>query len=236
MSITIKKLDQSTWIFEEPGVRFFLLEGKEKALLIDSGMTTHNAKELAEEQTALPIFLINTHADRDHIGSNDEFDCFYMHPSESTNFYNTQKHSGRFIPVWDGDEIDLGSRKLQIIGIPGHTPGSIAILDKNTRRIFTGDPVQDGRIYMFGVQRDMHSYQYSLQKLWDRREDFDEVYPSHSTCPVDPGIIIRLYDASNDIMSGHVPGIDEEVHGVPVTAYDAGVAVFLCNQHAYDLT
>ena len=46
-----EKIDSSTYQYDEGGVRFFLLIGKKEALLIDSGMQTHNAKELAKELT-----------------------------------------------------------------------------------------------------------------------------------------------------------------------------------------
>ncbi len=61
------KIDESTYSYEEDGVRFFLLMGTDKALLIDTGMQTRNAKELAEEITKLPLLLFNTHTDMDHI-------------------------------------------------------------------------------------------------------------------------------------------------------------------------
>ena len=48
MEVKITQADASTWIFDEAGVRFFLLAGTERALLIDSGMMTRNAKELAD--------------------------------------------------------------------------------------------------------------------------------------------------------------------------------------------
>ncbi len=230
MPVDVKQIDENTWIFDEGGVRFFLLTGTDKALLIDSGMMTRNAKELAQELTDLPVSLLNTHADRDHVGSNEEFESFYMNLAEASNYYNTQQRTGTIIPIWDGDRLDLGGRPLQIIAIPGHTPGSVAILDVNHRRIFTGDPIQDGRIYMFGVQREMHAYRESLLRLWDRRDAFDEIYPSHATCPVKPELIMTLYDAAGKVMAGEEEGIDEEVHGMPIRAYDVGAAVFLCNR------
>lgn len=82
MPVKVSQIDERTWEFDEEGVRFFLLAGEEKALLIDSGMKTQNAKELAGEKTSLPLFLLNTHADMDHIGSNGEFDAIY--PSHGT--------------------------------------------------------------------------------------------------------------------------------------------------------
>ena len=232
MAINIKPIDEHTWSLEEPGVRFFLLTGTERALLIDSGMQTHNAKELAAELTALPLSLLNTHADPDHMGSNDEFDSFYMSPAEASNYYNSQKRTGTLLPVWDGDILDLGDRPLRIITLPGHTPGSIAVLDEKHRRIFTGDPVQDGHIFMFGVQREMHAYRHSLLKLQRYADQFDQIYPSHGTCPVQPPIIMELYRAAGEILDGQAAGEQAEMFGNPVTAYRTGPATFLCGPEA----
>lgn len=44
----IIKMNENTWRIEDGGVRCFLLEGKDKALLIDSGMTLPDARTLAE--------------------------------------------------------------------------------------------------------------------------------------------------------------------------------------------
>lgn len=63
----IIQINDTAWRIEDNGVRFFLLTGTEKALLIDSGMNTPNAKQIAESITKLPIMLLNTHADPDHI-------------------------------------------------------------------------------------------------------------------------------------------------------------------------
>ncbi len=228
-----KQIDSQTWSFEEEGVRFFLLTGTERALLIDSGMQTHNARELAREVTDLPLSLLNTHADPDHIGSNREFDEFYMHPSECVNFYGKQKRSGKIVPVWDREVIDLGDRILRVIAMPGHTPGSIALLDERNRRLFSGDPVQDGRIFMFGEGREMHAYIHSMERLRNLSDSFDEIYPSHGSCPIRPAVISQLIDAAEEILSGDVCGVEEEMFGQPVCAYDMGVAVFLCDREIF---
>ena len=122
------KINDTTWRFEDEGVRFFLLCGKEKAALVDTGMKSPDARKLAEELTDLPLILINTHADRDHISGNDAFDEIYMSPAEEEN-YRQGGGKGTILPVKEGDVIELGDRPLRIIDIPGHTPGSIAILD-----------------------------------------------------------------------------------------------------------
>lgn len=229
MRVNIEQIDSSTWAVNEEGVRFFLLAGKEKALLIDSGMQTEDAKGIAQSLTKLPVALLNTHADPDHIRSNGQFEAAYMHPSETVNYYHSQGRQGEIIPVWDKDVLDLGERPLEIIHMPGHTPGSIAVLDVKYRRLFSGDPIQDGMIFMFGIQREMRAYRHSLKRLEGYRERFDEIYPSHGTCPVSPDMIGKLYDASGDILDGKIPGEEGERFGQKIMVYDVGIARFLCD-------
>lgn len=57
MGYEIIQVDENTWRIEDGGqVRFFLLTGTKEALLIDSGMTIKNAKELAESLKKLARF------------------------------------------------------------------------------------------------------------------------------------------------------------------------------------
>ena len=223
----IIKINEDTWRIEDGMVRFFLLTGTKEALLIDSGMQTKNAKEVAMELTSLPVKLLNTHADMDHTGSNEEFETFYMHPSEAANFYHKRQNGGDFTPVEDGDVIDLGDRPLEIIHIPGHTPGSIAILDKNKRVLISGDPIQDGAIFMFGEQREIHAYQKSLEKLEKYKDLFDEIYPSHGSFPVKPAMIEKLHGAVEDILAGKASFTEEDMWGNKIKKYDVGIATFL---------
>ena len=225
----IIKINEDTWRIEDSGVRFFLLAGEKKALLIDSGMQVHNAKEIAEGLVNVPIELLNTHGDMDHVGSNGEFDFFYMNPAEASNYYNTQKKTGTIVPVTDGDMIDLGGRELEIITLPGHTPGSIAVLDKRDRALISGDPIQDGNIFMFGVQREMHAYLFSLKKIEKMKDRFDTIYPSHGSFPVEPELIAALHEGAERVLAGQVEGTDAEFHGVKIKRYDVGVAGFLCD-------
>lgn len=225
----IVKVFDNTWSIEDGNVRFFLLSGDEKALLIDSGMTVKNAKEIAESLVDLPVELLNTHADPDHIASNHEFDRFYMNPAEASNYYNSQKRTGEIVPAENGDIIDLGGRELEIITLPGHTPGSIAVLDKNNRALFSGDPIQDGSIFMFGIQREMHAYILSLEKLKKYTDRFDKIYPSHGTCPVDTQLIDDLREGAECVLAGDLVADESEFFGQKIKVYDVGAAKFLCD-------
>lgn len=226
----IIQIDEKTWRIENEGVRVFLLEGREKALLIDTGMTLPDAREIAASLTDKPIELLNTHADRDHTSGNDAFDSFYMSPNEEYR-YSSKGGRGRLIPVSEGDAIDLGDRELRIIDIPGHTPGSIAVLDAGRRALISGDPIQDGNIYMFSEGRSMAQYVSSLEHLTgDFSGQFDVIYPSHGSFPVFPELIPKLRDAALEIMDGKAEGRPMTLHGSDITLYDFGFAGFYCDR------
>lgn len=42
-------------------------------------------------------------------------------------------------PVADGDVIDLGDRRLEVLHVPGHSPGSIALWEADAGLLFSGD-------------------------------------------------------------------------------------------------
>ena len=60
----------------------------------------------------------------------------------------TKPGNTEYIPLKDGDEIDLGNKKLIVKDFPGHTPGSITLLDPAMRFIYAGD-ASDIDIWMF---------------------------------------------------------------------------------------
>ena len=226
----IIKINDNTWRFEDDGVRFFLLCGTEKAALVDTGMNTPNAREMAERLTDLPIVLINTHADPDHISGNAAFDEFYMSPAEEDN-YRHNGGKGTIIPVNEGDVIELGGRPLRIIDIPGHTPGSIAILDERYRVLISGDSVEDGNVFMFGIYRNIDLYIESLRHLAKYDGQFDEVYAMHGSVPVKPDIIGKLIEGAEQIRRGEAKGQKVNLFGNEVLLYKFPYAGFLCEEN-----
>ena len=192
-------------------------------------MNTHDAKEIAEGLTDLPIILINTHADPDHISGNSAFDEFYMNPAEEGN-YREHGGKGKIIPVSEDDEIDLGERNLRIIEIPGHTPGSIAILDEKNRILVSGDTVQDGRIFMFGERRNMEQFIDSLRHLKEFEGQYDDIYSMHGSFPVKPDLIDRLIDGAIEIQNGTAEGSTVNLFGMDVCYYKFPYAGFLCDK------
>ena len=104
------RINEDTYRVEDGGVRFFIFCGKDKAAIIDTGMNAPDARKIAESVTDLPLILINTHADLDHISGNGAFDAAYMSPAEEDN-YREHGGKGAIIPVREGDVINLWGKK-----------------------------------------------------------------------------------------------------------------------------
>ena len=227
----ISKLYENTWAVDDDGVRIFLLTGNEKALVIDTGLNALPVKEIVREVTDLPVILVNTHADPDHVSGNAAFDEFYMHPSEAFVYRNIRHGSGKILPVFDKDVIELGGRSVEVIHLPGHTPGSITLLDRQERCLIGGDPIQtDGDIYMFGLHRDLDAYIAGLENLLKRSEEFDYIYPSHAKLRIGKETIGRLIEGAKRILAGEVQGTEKEMNGTRILSVDAGVSRFLVDR------
>ncbi|MBR6350027.1 MAG: MBL fold metallo-hydrolase [Lachnospiraceae bacterium] len=226
----VTQINDNTWRIDEGIVRYFLLTGQDKALLIDGGRDNGNARDVASGLTDLPLELIVTHADGDHCRSNGQFDWFYMHPAEASNYFNIQHSIGEFRPVYDGNVIDLGGRPLEIIHVPGHTPGSIAVLDINARALFSGDTVQDGNVYLFGIEREFRAYTFSLERLEQLKDRYDVIYPCHGNIPLGADHVPRLLECAREVINGRKKPVTEIVWEQEISKYEFDCGTFLCEK------
>ena len=219
------KIAEKFWSIEQGGVRCYLFEGDETALLIDAGFGG-DLKSVCETLTDKPIQLLITHADGDHIGAAEQFGSFYMHTAEES--YYRQRHSKNpdYITLERGFVMDIGSFRFEIIHIPGHTPGSIALLERKKRFIITGDTVGNVPIYMFGSGRDIDAYLETVKKLSAMADSFDLIYPSHGTLPQEPEILHNLIALATDVVSGNPPQpTDAPAHLPPSVKVYSGYGV-----------
>jgi glyoxylase-like metal-dependent hydrolase (beta-lactamase superfamily II) len=221
------ELEKGGWRIEDNGVRALLFEGSDKALLVDSGFgKSGSIKEVVSGLTKKPVMLVNSHADGDHVGGNGEFDKAWIHPSEFPYYNETCPEGAEACPIWDGEIIDLGGRKFEVILIPGHTPGSVALLDRENRILVAGDSISDGPIFMFGKNRSLQAFIYSMKKLLTFSSEFDTILPAHGPCPLGNDMIGKLIDGAEQVLSGKVEGT-APTFDIPAKVYRAGGAAFL---------
>lgn len=200
------KLSDNFWCFEQNMVRCFLFKGEPFSLLVDS-CYGGELKALCEDITGNEVRLLITHSDRDHTGCIPQFEHRYMHPSEFSLLCQRGLSPVDFEPVWDGDTIDIETFQFEILHLPGHTPGSLALLDKRKRFLLAADNVQTGPIYMFGEYRSLAAYAASMSRLCSLRESFDVCYSSHFDLSVAPDIIDDLRVLADEMSRGILPPV-----------------------------
>ena len=215
MDYKVEAIDEHTWMIEEydeaVSCYMYLLEGSEKALLIDTGMGQIPLGEIVEGLTKLPVEVLNTHAHIDHIGGNSLFEKVYLHEKErevyrlhSGGFHNYfpqyAYHAARDNIIWyTGEpEMDLGGRCLQILLTPGHSEGSVCILDKERKWLFSGDTCCKAAVLLaLDFSETVAVYRQSLQKLLEYKDDYVLTWPGHHSVPVVPEIIEQFRDAAD---------------------------------------
>jgi glyoxylase-like metal-dependent hydrolase (beta-lactamase superfamily II) len=115
----------------------------------------------------------------------------------------------RALPLRDGDEIDLGDRKITVLHLPGHSPGSIGLYDAENHALFSGDVVyglSDGDQLLDGIRgANIDSYVSSLRTLEKMR--IDVTYPGHGD-PLDADELAAVIDQYLIRRHGKLSGLD----------------------------
>jgi glyoxylase-like metal-dependent hydrolase (beta-lactamase superfamily II) len=221
--------------FEE--VISYLILGSQKALLFDTGMGIASIRKIASQLTSNPVVVLNSHTHPDHIGGNHEFENIlavntsftrrnaagYRNP-EMKSWVRTPNICGLlpadFNPenysiaafrisrlVSDGETIDLGGRKLQILLTPGHTPDSLCLFDSANKLLFTGDTFYLGPIYLYSRETDLESYQKSVSRLAKLSHRTDLLLPAHNIPVASPSYLQKLSAAVAAMKNGSAKGL-----------------------------
>jgi glyoxylase-like metal-dependent hydrolase (beta-lactamase superfamily II) len=75
-----REVARGIWLVAEPShVNTWLVEGSERAALIDTGLGITPIRPVAESLTSHPISVVNTHCHFDHVGGNYEFEEIAIH-------------------------------------------------------------------------------------------------------------------------------------------------------------
>jgi glyoxylase-like metal-dependent hydrolase (beta-lactamase superfamily II) len=165
-SYELRPRAKDVYLSEEvaPGVRMirdffndkmYLVTGSRKALLIDAGMGTGDLRGYVEQFTGgLPIEVVITHGHPDHIAKMGQFqaDCpVYMNLDDlpMIKLFIERMHYAidleKIHDLREGAVLDLGDRTLRVYEVPGHTKGSIVLLDEANGILFSSDAIGSNR-------------------------------------------------------------------------------------------
>lgn len=221
------RVEEGVYRIETEMVRSWLFLGKEKAMLVDTTATKGDLLGTVSSVTDLPVILVNTHADGDHIACNDQFETAFMHPDEF-ELYRRSSEEGYAEPkpLADGEKIDLVGREFEVVHIPGHTPGSIALLDRRNRILIAGDTVSESHVFLFGDHRSIPEFKKSLLRLKELSGEYDLIYTSHGKYAVDVSQIDNELICLDECLAGKVAP-EEPPFPFPVKMYRSHGAVYL---------
>ena len=152
--VVFRQIDEHTW--EGNGhlmanESLYLIEGNDRAILLDAGTKIPGLKKIVEGITSKPVTLIATHVHPDHTGSAiHEFPCLYLNAADTVNIPGIMPdYTGELRFLKDGETIDLGGRTIEVVFTPGHTPGSTTFIDKEKKYGFSGDAFGSGNLLIF---------------------------------------------------------------------------------------
>ena len=155
--------------YEKPFL--YLLFGKDRALLEDTGADPSDAARVAGEviakwlklngRASIPLVVAHSHSHGDHVAGDPGFRGMANVTMVPLTVEGTSKFYG--IEKWPEGigQIDLGERVLDVIPIPGHDSVGVAFYDRRTGVLLTGDSLYPGRLYV----RDFPAFVRSTQRM-----------------------------------------------------------------------
>jgi len=162
-----------------PYVDMYLIEGSCRALLVDAGDSNDDLIGYLRKLTDKPIDLIITHGHGDHTAGMAQFERVYMSNKDidilNTCFgYNLDK--SMVLDLQGGEVFDLGDYKIEVIKLPGHTYGSVVLLDRERQFLFTSDSLGSGTLWMqLPHSTPLEVYVEELHKLEKLVEGMDKL-------------------------------------------------------------
>ena len=174
-NFALTELAPGVWRGEEYRCdNIYIVVGAEKAVLIDTGSGTCDLDAVVRAVTDLPYEVCLTHGHRDHSGGCRQFERVYLHAADhpiaksitlearqdyvqfcmkdeafTKRIFSLMPPDGDFPEFLDYPQrLELGGRTLEVLHVPGHTAGSICLLDKTSHTLFLGDTVTSGTLIL----------------------------------------------------------------------------------------
>lgn len=192
-------------------------------------------RSFVEKLTDKPIVCIIAHGHPDHAGAAALFDEIYMNPKDEMllpvslsyqrrmddvfggrNPYSEglkeycEKHivmteKLNYKPMLDGDVFDLGGKQLEVVEIPGHTPGSVALVNRAENYALTSDcfSVRTALVKMPPEKRlGLTVYRNGLARFMSMIDENTKIYWGHEEAAMDHDIPQDMLRACNEVLDG----------------------------------
>lgn len=222
------KLDEVTWCisFMEGTEYIYLLEGEEKALLLDTGYGIGNLRAFVEKLTDKPVLVANTHFHPDHSAGNGEWEEVLLsagwtvgapsvlNPGAGPCDLASLPHPDyKKTILHDGDVLDLGGRKITVLeALPAHCNSSLFFVDLGHRMLFSGDEFESHQTLMFDnscnpdapyhVEKRLENLRRNALRLLEIIGKDWYLLPNHNGTPVSTAYLDDYLRLVDDIYAG----------------------------------
>jgi len=160
--------------YEKPFL--YLIFGESKVMLLDTGAGKTELFAVVDgiiqkwlkrkQRTAIQLMVMHSHGHGDHVARDKQFEGRPGVEFVSAGLPAVQRAFG--IAQWPDSMgvLDLGNRVLDVVPVPGHDAAAVALYDRRTAILLTGDSFYPGRLYI----SDWAAFAQSTQRLVDFTE------------------------------------------------------------------
>jgi hydroxyacylglutathione hydrolase len=179
---------------------YLLFDETGECIIIDPGMYDQQERDtfdgFIEERGLKPVMLFNTHCHIDHVMGNNHCAQKYnlelvAHKADIPTLkggeqaahlyglnYDTSPDPTQFVE--EGDVIRFGSSEVEVVFVPGHCPGHVALVSHLQRFVIGGDVLFKGSVGRVDLPGgDGATLAKSIQEKFYKLDDETLVYPGH---------------------------------------------------------
>lgn len=227
--VTATQLKKDVIIFDtHDHSSMYLIIGSQRSALIDTGTKVDGLDKIIRQLTNKPVDVILTHFHADHAGSAMEFSDVWIGkediPLLAENIRNSSTH---IHAVKDGQVFNLGNKELQILSTPGHTPGSLTVLDPQDHCCYSGDSFGSGEVWLQCKPiQPIESFYTSCQKILKMmdKNKISDIWCGHHFYasfwskgkPIDRSYIETMSELAKKIMNHDLMSSTEYPHPSPM--------------------
>lgn len=238
--IKIEKLNEHFYRFVDASfTACYLVIGKEKAALLDTGIGMKGFRSIVDSITNLPLTVLLSHGHADHIGGMHEFeDCtVYLNAKDeclledhvnlaerlkyACHFTNDvqldelqEPWNMRYTPLENNQCFDLGGITVEMVAVPGHTQGMMCPLIKEDRTIIFGDACGVAVMLLNEHSSSVSEYLESLKYLQTYEDQYDTVYRNHGTFTNDKDLLENVMECCQNVLAGTDDHVERDMNGI----------------------
>ena len=185
-----------------------------QAFVVDPGGHVGAIRSALDRHDLECKYIVNTHAHFDHVGGNAELKKatsaeILIHAIEADLLTSLSQQGQVFgisledsppadRTIDEGDVIELGAIKLEVLHTPGHSPGSISLVVTGEEKILVGDLVFQGSIGRTDLPGgSMQSLVDNVKKKIFKHPDDTKLYPGHG-----PATTVGVEKRTNPFLTG----------------------------------